>query len=61
LAGSIAVACLLRRPARLIQVLAFLPFAVFMVLIALRDIHGPAGIIGAILALILNRIGQHKG
>ena len=60
LAAGIAVSCILRRPPRPIQFLALLPFVIYLVLIALRDIHGPAGMIGAVLALIFSRMGQRK-
>ena len=60
LAASIVIVCLISHPSRLIQFLAVLPFGVYIVLIVLRDIHGPAGIIGAVLALIINRLGQDK-
>lgn len=58
LAASVAVICLLPRPPRLVQVAAFLALGADLLLVFLEDIHGVAALIGALLALVLNRMSR---
>jgi rhomboid protease GluP len=60
LAGSILAACLLRKPDRLVLVIALATMSVYVVLIGLHDIHGIAAAAGVCLALILGFIFQGK-
>jgi len=60
LAASIAVASLLRHPRKPVQILAILALGADGVLLGLQDIHGAAALIGAILALFLNRVWYDK-
>jgi membrane associated rhomboid family serine protease len=54
LAAGMVVFCLRRRPAPLpARIAALLAFAAYVVLAGLRDIHGAAGLAGAVLALLL--------
>ena len=59
LAASVAVLCLLRRPPKPVQIAAFVALGTDLVLIALRDIHGPAAIGGALLAVALGMSGTN--
>ncbi len=53
LAASLAVLCLLHRPPRPVQIAALVALGTDILLIALHDIHGPAAIAGALLAIAL--------
>jgi membrane associated rhomboid family serine protease len=60
LAAGVAILCLLHRPSRLIQALAFLALGADAILLLLRDIHGAAALTGALLALILSRTSLRR-
>ena len=60
LAASIAIAGLVRRPPRPVQIFALFTLGADGVLVGLKDIHGVAAIVGAILALVLSRLGYGK-
>lgn len=60
LAASVAVICLLRRPPRPVQVAALLALSADILLVLLRDIHGPAALTGALLTLILSRLSKRR-
>jgi membrane associated rhomboid family serine protease len=56
LAGGMAVACLMQRSSKSVQLAALLTLVAAGVLVALKDIHGPATFAGAFLALLLSRL-----
>src|SRR5512140_641424 len=60
LAASVAVICLLRRPPGPVQLAAFLALGADILLVVLRDIHGPAALTGALLALVLSRLSKRR-
>jgi len=56
LAASIAVVCLALRASGVVKVMAILALGAGMILLLLRDVHGPAMLFGALIALILIRL-----
>lgn len=56
LAASVAVVCLLRRSPGPIQIAALLALGADLLLVLLQDVHGPAALTGAMLALVLDRM-----
>jgi hypothetical protein len=60
LAASVAALCLLRRPPMPVQVAALVALGADVLLVLLQDIHGPAALTGAILALVLVQISNRK-
>jgi membrane associated rhomboid family serine protease len=60
LAASVAAICLLRRPPRPVQVAALVALCADVLLVLLQDIHGPAALAGAILALVLVQVSNRK-
>lgn len=55
LAGSVATLCLRQRPARPIQIPVLLTLLAGVILALWRDIHGPAVLMGALLAVLLRQ------
>jgi rhomboid protease GluP len=55
LAGAVAIACIIRRPARAVLLASVVSLASCVALLFQRDIHGAAGLIGAMTALVLAR------
>jgi membrane associated rhomboid family serine protease len=53
LAGSVAVLCLALKSSRVVRIAAILALGAGWTLLFLRDIHGPAMIFGAFIALFL--------
>ena len=53
LAGSVIVLCLARKTSRVVRIAAILALGAGLILLFLRDIHGPAMIFGALIALFL--------
>jgi membrane associated rhomboid family serine protease len=53
LAGSVAVLCLVLRASRVVRIAAILALGAGLILLFLKDIHGPAMIFGAFIALLL--------
>jgi membrane associated rhomboid family serine protease len=53
LAGSVAVLCLIGKAARVVKMEAFLASAAGLILLFLKDIHGPAMVFGAVMAVCL--------
>jgi hypothetical protein len=53
LAASVAAACLMAQSSRTTKMAAALALGADVVLVALKDIHGPAAVLGIILALAL--------
>lgn len=60
LAASIAVVSLTRLPPKPVQFLAVVALGANGILLWLRDIHGAAALMGAILALFLSRVWHEK-
>jgi membrane associated rhomboid family serine protease len=60
LAASIAVVSLMRFPSKPVRILAVVALGANGILLWLRDIHGAAALMGAILALILSQIWHEK-
>ena len=60
LAASIAVFCLVRNTPRVGQGTAILSLGAGVILLFLKDIHGPAMMIGAVIALILSRLDRPR-
>lgn len=60
LAASIAIAGLVRHPPRPVQIFALFALGADGVLLGLKDIHGAAAIVGAMLALVLSRLGHGR-
>jgi len=56
LAASIAVLSLTLPTSRVVKVMAILALGAGMILLLLRDVHGPAMLFGALIALILIRL-----
>ena len=60
LAGSIAIVCLFSHPPRIVLAPVLLSLAVDVWLLFLRNIHGAAPMIGAIIAIVLMLLKHHK-
>jgi membrane associated rhomboid family serine protease len=60
LAASIAILCLVRNTSRVVQGTAILSLGAGVILLFLKDIHGPAMMIGAVIALILSRLDRPR-
>ncbi len=60
LAGSLAALCLLHRPPRAVQVPALLALGADVTLVLLQNVHGPAALTGAVMALALSRTSKTK-
>ena len=60
LAGSLAAICLLHRPPRVVQVAALLALGADVILVLLQNVHGPAALIVAIIALALSQVSKQK-
>jgi hypothetical protein len=60
LAASIAILCLVRNTSRVGQGMAILSLGAGVILLFLKDIHGPAMMIGAVIALILSRLDRPR-
>lgn len=61
LAASVAVGCLANRPPRPILAPAILALGADLGLLLLKDIHGAAALVGAILALAMSRLDAASG
>jgi membrane associated rhomboid family serine protease len=61
LAASIAVAWFRHNPPKPVQMAALLALGADVMLVALREIHGPAALAGAILAFILSQRWHREG
>ena len=53
LAASVAVLCLTQNPSRVVRIAAILALGAGLILLFLKDIHGPAMIFGAVIAVFL--------
>ena len=60
LAASIAVPCLTFNASRAIRITAILALGIGVILLFLKDIHGPAMMIGAVIALIMVSLDRHS-
>ena len=60
LAASLAVYCLIFNGSPTIRITAFLALGAGGILLLRKDIHGPAMLFGAVIALVLTRLGQHE-
>lgn len=60
LAASIAVLCLALTGPRAIRVMAILALGVGLILLLINDIHGPAMLLGVLIALIFVRLDGHR-
>ena len=60
LAASIAVLCLIFNASRAVRIAAILALGAGVILLFLEDIHGPAMMIGAVIALIMIWLDRHS-
>jgi hypothetical protein len=60
LAGSVAVLCLALKASRVVQIAASLALGAGLILLFLKDIHGPAMIFGILIALLLLRLDRRS-
>ncbi len=60
LAGSLVMLCLVRRAPRVVQVAALLALGADIILVSLQNVHGPAALAGAVLALVLSRSSKRE-
>ena len=58
LAAAVALICLHRLASRFVQTAALVVLGADIVLVLLKDIHGPAAVTGAILAFVLSRTSE---
>ena len=59
LAASIAIACLMEKPPKIVKLVSLLSIGCYLVLLGFRDIHGASAIVGALLAIWLTRKRRH--
>jgi len=59
LAGSVAVLCFARKTARVVKIAAVLTLGAGLILLLLKDIHGPALLFGALTAWLLRWLDRH--